>query len=261
MEDKDRYSARIFLNAVIPLWKEIILRTSLAKSIKGQSGIVQISVQTDEGIWGTHFLFNEGQIQTKLGLAETKPDVELHFKDIKHFNAFFLGTTKKLPKITGVKRPKLLLTTFMGLLKMASTLSVKTAPAKREDQELLALLMIYLLPAGISTLNKQGHPQVAEWAGKSPDRVYAWKVDGYPEIASYIRVKAGNSRSARGAYTRSKPFFTMRFADLDAALGTLLQTDDLLEATAQSRLIMEGAPEFGAKIGDFMLLVASYTLP
>ena len=50
----------------------------------------------------------------------------------------------------------------------------------------------------------------------------------------------------------------MRFADLDSALSILLQTGDFLTLTAEKRLILEGAPEFGAKIGDFMQLVGSY---
>ncbi len=107
-------------------------------------------------------------------------------------------------------------------------------------------------------MNKAGHPDVSKWARKSPDRVYAWVLDDMPDVAAYLRVKAGNTKSARGLYTRSKPFFTMRFDSADSALGILLEIDDMIEATINGKLIMEGAPEFGAQLGEYMLLVGSY---
>ena len=81
---------------------------------------------------------------------------------------------------------------------------------------------------------------------------------GKPELYAYIRVKAGNSKSARGEYTRSKPFFTMRFDSVDSALGILMQKDNMLESTAKGKLIMEGGPEYGAQLGEFMMLVGPY---
>ena len=116
----------------------------------------------------------------------------------------------------------------------------------------------YLLSSGISQLNKNGHPDVHEWALKSPDRVYAWAVNGYPQISAYIRVKAGKTRAGRGEYKRAMPFFTLRFKDLPSALGILLGTDDMLEAVKKGTLIMDGAPEFGGQIGAYMLTVAGY---
>jgi hypothetical protein len=119
-------------------------------------------------------------------------------------------------------------------------------------------LYFYLLSSGISQLNKAGHPEVSKWARKSPDRIYAWAVDGKPDVSAYLRVKGGRTKSVRGQYTRSKPFFTMRFDSIDSAHGILLQTDNLIEAAIKGRLIMDGAPEFGAEIGEFMNLVGTY---
>ncbi|HOO26774.1 MAG TPA: hypothetical protein PKW24_09195, partial [Clostridiales bacterium] len=79
-----------------------------------------------------------------------------------------------------------------------------------------------------------------------------------PEISAYIRVKAGKTKAGRGEYKRSMPFFTLRFDNLDSALGILMSIDDMIEATKAGRLIMDGAPEFGAQVGDFMLMVAAY---
>lgn len=50
----------------------------------------------------------------------------------------------------------------------------------------------------------------------------------------------------------------MRFDSIESALGILLQQEDMLAFTAEGRLMMEGAPEFGAKIGEFMMLIGEY---
>lgn len=92
-----------------------------------------------------------------------------------------------------------------------------------------------------------GHEDIHGWTSKSPDRVYAWAVDGYPPVSAYLRIKAGKSRAGRGDYKRAMPFFTLRFDNLDSALGILLGTDDMLEAVKAGHLIMDGAPEFAAR--------------
>ena len=255
---EDLYSNKIFLNAVLPLIKIIVEEDSgLSKAFKGKSGKVQISAITNGNKVGTHYIIENGQIDVKLGITE-KPDLELEFNSIESFNGFFKGTSKKLPKIKGIKNLGLLIVTLRALLKMSALLGATDIPKTEEEKDLLVKLYFYLLPSGISQLNKAGHPEVSNWVSKSPDRVYAWTVDEKPDIASYIRVKAGNSRSARGQYTRSKPFFTMRFDSTESALGILLDKDDLLESTMDEKLIMEGAPEFGAQVGEFMLMVGDY---
>lgn len=255
---EDLYSNKIFLNAVLPLIKIIVEKDSgLMKAFKGKSGKVQISAMSKEGKVGTHYIIGNGEIEVKLGITE-KPDLELEFKSIESFNGFFKGSSKKLPKIKGIKNVGLLIATLRALLKMSALLGASDIPRTEEEKDLLVKLYFYLLSAGISQLNKAGHPEVSNWVKKSPDRVYAWTVDGKHDLAAYIRVKAGNSRSARGQYTRSKPFFTMRFDSTESALGILLDKDDLLKSTIDEKLIMEGAPEFGAQIGEFMLMVGAY---
>lgn len=254
----DLYSNKIFLNAVLPLVKVIVEEhPGINKVFKGKSGKVQISAITGENKVGTHYIIENGEIKVKLGLTE-KPDLELEFKTIESFNGFFKGNSKKLPKIKGIQNVGLLVATLRALLKMSSLLGATDIPKAEEEKDLLVKLYFYLLSSGISQLNKAGHPEVSNWVKKSPDRVYAWTVDGKQDLAAYIRVKAGNSQSARGQYTRSKPFFTMRFDSTESALGILLDKDDLLKSTIDEKLIMEGAPEFGAQIGEYMLMVGAY---
>jgi len=250
-------SAKIFFNAVLPLFKEVAVGTGLDRLFAGKSGVIQVSAFAGEGKWGTHFLLEQGAITVQLG-PHSAPTLDLEFSNLEQFNAFFKGTSKKLPKIKGLRHLRLVIPTFRVLLRMAALMAAKNVPADSATKALLVKLYFYLLSSGISQLNKCGHPQVAAWAKASPDRVYAWAVDNHPQLSAYIRVKAGKTKASRGLYTRSKPFFTMRFDSPDSALGILLQKDDMLESTARQKLIMEGAPEFGAQIGGFMMLVGEY---
>lgn len=257
--DNEYYSNVLFLRSVLPLMKTVVEgRESLRQSWKGKSGKCQISCSTEEGRDGTHFLIEKGDWIVKKGLCEEKPDVELLFKNRRHLNQFFKGKQLPFPAMKGVFSSGGLFLLFMKtLIAMGGILASKEAPKSSEDQKLLVKCMFYLLSNGISTLNKLNHPEVSPWILKSPDRVYAWSVDGHDDLSAYLRLKAGNSRAARGIYTRSMPFFTMRFDSVISALGILLNTDDMLASTMSGKLIMEGGPEFGAQLGDRMLLIGS----
>lgn len=260
MNDRDHiYASRIFLYSVLPLLKVVVEATpSLKRSFEGRTAIVQVSARDSATTkLGIHYAIADGQWTVKKGLAEAT-DLELEFKSLEALNGFFSGKSKKLPKIIGWRKPGLLIAAFKSLLAMSGILGAKKAPDNKDAKALLVRCMFYLLSSGISQLNKAGHPEVAKWAAKSPDRIYAWVVSDSPELSAYIRVKAGNSKAGRGEYARSKPFFTMRFDSVDSALGILLETDDLLEATKHGRIVMEGAPEYGAMIGEYMKLVGSY---
>lgn len=258
----DRYAGKIFFNAVLPLVRVILDDTpGIGSKLRGKSGIFQVSAQTDTGLWATHFVVDKGEVTTTLGASSKKPTVELFFRSLQDFNGFMKGTSKKLPAIRGLLKVGILIPFMKALLKMASLLKMKEAPKDEPTQRLLVKLYFYLLSSGISQLNREGHPSINAWTKTSPNRVYAWTVDGYEDVAAYLRVKAGKTKSAHGRYMRSKPFFTMRFVDLESALATLLSTGDMVELVAQGKMVMEGGPEFGSMLGDYMLLVGSYAQP
>jgi hypothetical protein len=256
---------KIFLNAALPLLKVIANDVpSLAKKFEKVHCIYQVSAldpSAPDGKFATHFTVNNGEWKVCADKVATNAHIELEFKNMETMNAFFKGKIgpSTLPKMKGVlKKPAEFAAFMMVLLKMSSLLTITEAPADEETQKLAVKCFFYLLSSGISQLNKHGHEGVHDWATKSPDRVYAWAVDGYPEVSAFLRVKAGKTRSGRGTYKRAMPFFTMRFDSLPSALGILLSTDDMLESTKRGKLIMDGAPEFGAQIGDFMMQVGDY---
>ena len=256
---------KIFLNAVLPLVKVIATDVpSLAKKFEHMHAVFQVSAldpESPNGKVATHFTVNNGEWVVCADKVATNAFVDLEFKSLEAMNSFFKGkiAPANIPKMKGaLKYPKVFAALLATLLKMSALLSAKEAPENEDDKKLMVKCFFYLLSSGISQLNKQGHEAVHDWASKSPDRVYAWAVDGYPEVSAYLRVKAGKTRAGRGTYKRAMPFFTMRFNNLDSALGILLSTDDMLDSTKKGKLIMDGAPEFGAQIGEYMILVGSY---
>lgn len=264
-EMEEAYSNKIFLNAVLPLLKTIVAdRPKLQKKWKRRqvcqvSCIVDATDKNNIKKNGTHFIFENGTCTPVKGCCETKVDLDLEFKSVEHLNLFFKSKTSKLPKLRGAAKNPGLLIKFLGLLMMmAKLLGATKAPKNKADQALLVKSMFYLLSRGINILNKMDHPTIKAWTVNSPDRVYAWAVDGHDDLCAYLRIKKGLSMARRGAYTRSMPFFTMKFDSTESALGILLQTADMIDSTINGKLIMLGGPEFGATLGDHMLLVASY---
>lgn len=258
------YASKIFFNAALPLLK--IIATDVP-SLKAQfdkiTAVLQVSAldpDVEGGKYATHFIITEGEWEVKLNSVRENPDVELQFKTIEAMNAFFKGKIgpATLPKMVGViKSFGAFKAMLMTLLKLSALTGATQPPKDEETKTLMVKCFFYLLSSGISQLNKMGHTEIKDWTSKSPDRVYAFAVDNHPEVSAFIRIKAGKSRAGRGEYKRAMPFFTLRFDSLDSALGTLLGTDDMLEATKAGRLIMDGGPEFGAQLGGFMLEVGA----
>lgn len=257
--DETRYTNKVFMAAALPLMKNIATDVpELAKKFVGVNAVYQVSarvnVQEKEAV---HFIVENGEWSVKLGeyFGQQKIDAELEFSSMEKMNAFMKGDMTKLPKMRIKSFPKFI-KFMMVLLKMSSLLSIAEPPENDEATSvLLCKLYFYLLSSGISQLNKLGHPAIHEWTSKSPDRCYQWEVVGHPECTAYIRIKAGKSRAGRGEYKRAKPFFCMKFDSPTSALKILLGTGDMFQMTADKQLMMEGGPEFGVQIGDYMMIV------
>ncbi|MDD6602888.1 MAG: hypothetical protein PUE73_00890 [Eubacteriales bacterium] len=260
--DEVRYTNKVFMAGALPLMKTIATDVpELKKKFEGVNAIYQVSAMVNvEDKEAVHFIVENGEWSVKLGeyLGQEKIDGELAFSSMEKMNAFMKGDMTKLPKMK-IKSFGKFLKFMQVLLKMSALLGIKDPKdVKTEaDQVLLCKLYFYLLSSGISQLNKLGHPDIHEWALKSPDRCYQWEVVGHPECTAYIRVKAGKSRAGRGEYKRAKPFFNMKFDCPMSALAILMGTGDMFEMTANQNLMMEGGPEFGVQIGDYMMIVGA----
>ena len=237
--DVTRYTNKVFMAAALPLMKTIATDVpELAKKFEGVDAVYQVSAMVNaQDKEAVHFIVENGEWSCKLGeyFGQKKIDAELQFSSMEKMNAFMKGDMSKLPKMKIKSFSKFM--KFMAvLLKMSSLLGISEPPEDDTLALLLCKLYFYLLSSGISQLNKMGHPE-------------------NPECTAYLRIKAGKSRAGRGEYKRSKPFFCMKFDTAQHALMILLGTGDMLQMVKDKQLIMEGAPEFGAMIGDYMMIV------
>ncbi len=275
---KDLYAARIFLYSALPLLKVIATdEEKYAAKFSGKSFIFQVSVAIPEderefvaktvpvdaakGVIATHFVVEDGVWTSHVGEAAENPDVEFAFSTVKKFVLFFTGKAlvSALPAMRGIfSHFGVFLSVLLTLLRMAGLLQAKDAPAKLEDQVMLTKLYFYLLPGGISQLNKVGYEPFRNFTSTSPDRAYAYSVAGYPELQSYLRIRKGKSKAGRGAYKRCKAFLTMRFDSPIHALDILMQKGDMLTYMRNGWMAVEGAPEFGATLGDLMMQVGYF---
>lgn len=255
------YTNLIFMNAALPLLKTIVEDDpAIRAKFEGVNAIFQVSAMANvEEKHATHFIVEDGAWTVKLGeyLGDGKIDGELQFSSLEKMNAFFKGQMTALPKFK-IRNLGKFIKFMAALLKMSSLLGLAKTPEDEATQSLLVKLYFYLLSSGISQLNKAEHPDIHAWTLKSPDRVYAWAVEGRPELSAYLRIKAGKSRAGRGEYKRSKPFFCLKFDNMADALDILMGNADMLDYTKKGKLIMEGAPEFGGQIGGYMLQIAAY---
>ncbi|NLL56576.1 MAG: hypothetical protein GX242_05145 [Clostridiales bacterium] len=264
MTQGDKYALRIFFFSALPLLKVIAeTEPKFKKKFAGKSFVFQVSVLSDEfkktGKLSTHFVVENGAWTTHVCQSHSNPDIELEFPTVEKFILFFTGKGMPLPKMKGVlKNFGKFVAILLTLLRMAALLQAKDAPAKLEDQLMLIKLYFYLLSNGISQLNKVGHPATRAFTESSPDRAYAYAVDGYDDLQAWLRVKAGNSASGRGEYKRSKPFLTMRFDTPKHALDILMSKANMIDYLKQGYLVIEGAPEFGAALGNLMMDVGYY---
>ena len=116
-------------------------------------------------------------------------------------------------------------------------------------------MTLYMATTALSQLNKAGYPDMVKWTSKQPERIYQWSVED-DDVACYLKVKAGNTKAGRGFYTRRQPFVHTRFRSVEDALPLLANQIDTVEAMRQGLVVVEGSPEYGGQISDFMLRIA-----
>jgi len=259
MTDKVMLTNRIVLRSIMPLFKVLHEedKSPLKKLLSGFDGVIQLAVK-DSDI-GAYLEFKNGGLDVIQGI-HPGPDIALLFKHAAGMNALFTGGIPVfggLPK--GVWKLPLLMRLVMlllGLLILMPNVNPKN-PAKRE---LKVKMIMYMITNALSQLNKGGDEDMAAWTLKQPDRIYQMSVD--PDgPAAYLRVKAGKTKSGRGHYGRKAPFVHMRFNGIEGAYRVLAENKDIVTATADGDIRLEGSPEYAGNIGSFMMRIQDMLLP
>jgi len=252
--EREILTTRIVCRAVLPVIKVMIADDpAMQRRFAGVTGTVRFVAKDESGPVGAQLHFNDGELEIVQGPGD-RADVTFSFGSVAKMNAMFAGKPV-IPWIQGWTNLGLLLRVFSVLLGLK--LLMPTAKPKTPEQARLKVKMtLFMVSTALSQLNKSGDPDMAAWTAKQPERIYQWSVGGAEDIACYLKVKAGQTKAGRGFYARRKPFVHMIFRNTDAALPVLSNSIDTVQAMAQGLVVNEGSPEYGAKIGDFMLRIA-----
>jgi hypothetical protein len=257
--NEQELTAKLFFNAAFPVM-QVVLDDDPAMNAKFRdvAATVQICAREGNELFACHLIFDHGKLSVIQGPAQA-PDITLSFNSLAKMNTMFRGGAA-LPSIKGFSKLGLLIKIFSLLM----SLMIMMPSSRHKDpvkQRLKVKMSLYMITRALSTYNKLGNPQMAEWCRRQPDRIYQFIVDGdskaggEPEIACYLRVKAGKSKSGHGVYTRRSPFVLFHFSNVAGALKVLLKDVGFVEGVEQGCVEVVGSPEYAMNLNDFMAVL------
>jgi hypothetical protein len=250
--EKSLMTARLFFNAAFPVMKVVLADDpAMKEKFKNVKATVQIGAKNGSEFEACTLKFDNGELEIIQAPAE-KPDIALTFSTLEKMNTMFSGGTA-IPGIKGITKPGLLLKVLSMLmsLKLMLPSSKPTDPAKKA---LKLKMSLYMITRALSTYNKLGDPDMKAWTSSQPDRIYQFVVNG-TDIACYLRVKAGNTKSGHGVYQRRTPFVLFNFKSVDGALKVLLKEVGFVEGVEQGCIEIVGSPEYASTLNDFMAIL------
>jgi hypothetical protein len=252
--ERELLAARMFMRAVFPVMKVILQDDpKMRKKFSDVAATVQFVARDAGGPVGAWLVFDNGGFMVEQGIC-LDPDITFSFGSVKKMNDMLAGKPV-VPGIRGLAKIGLLIK-VMSLLLALKIMMPNARPKDAAKKRLKVKLAFYMITTALSQFNKGGDPDMLTWTGKQPDRIYQITVDG-EDIAAYLRVKAGKTMAGRGVYARKRPFVHMRFHGVDGALAVLLRDVEFVEGVAKGKVSIEGSPEYGAQVNDFMQRIQS----
>jgi hypothetical protein len=252
---QDLMIARLFFNAAFPVMQVLLDDDpKLGKAFANLAATVQFGAKNNDELVACTLKIDHGKI-TILQSPSEDHDLALTFPTVEKMNALLRGGIA-MPRIKGnlILLPKVL-KLLMGLMIM----SPKKRPKEYNKQKLKVKCSLFMITRALSVYNKLGDADMREWCTRQPDRIYQFSVEPYPEtgIACYLRVKAGNSKSGRGIYTRRSPFVHFHFLSVEGAMKVLQKDVAFVEAVEQGYVETIGSPEYACQLNDFMAILQS----
>jgi hypothetical protein len=251
-------TANLFFNAAFPVMRVVLEDDPKMKAkFRDVTATVQIGAKNGEDLVACHLVFDRGKLTINQGPAAA-PDITLSFPTVAKMNVMFRGGAA-LPGIKGFGKPGLLLKVF-SLLMSLMIMMPSSRPKDPAKKALKVKMSLYMITRALSTYNKLGDPDMAEWCRRQPDRIYQFIVDGEagspgPAVACYLRVKAGKSKSGHGVYTRRTPFVLFHFFSVDGAMKVLLRDVGFVPGVEQGYVEIVGSPEYAMYLNDFMAIL------
>jgi hypothetical protein len=249
-------TAALFFNAAFPVMRVVLEDDPKMKAkFRDVRAVVQIGAKNGDELVACHLVFDRGELTINQGPAAS-PDLSLNFSTVAKMNVMFRGGAA-LPGIKGLSKIGLLLK-VLSLLMSLMIMMPGSRPKDPVKKALKVKMSLYMITRALSTYNKLGNPEMAEWCRRQPDRIYQFIVDsegGAAPIACYLRVKAGKSKSGHGIYTRRAPFVLFHFFSVDGAMKVLLRDVGFVPGVEQGYVEIVGSPEYAMNLNDFMSLL------
>jgi hypothetical protein len=250
-DERELLAARIFLRAVLPVIRVLLEDDpGLKKKFKDVSAKVRFEAGPDGNKTGACLVFDRGAFSVEQDFYPD-PDIVFSFKTVAKMNGFFAGKPV-IPKIKGIAKVGLLIKVFSLLLGL-KILMPDSNPKDPEKRRLKVKMTFYMITTALSQYNKGGDSEMMKWTGKQPERIYQITVDS--DIAAYLKVKAGKTKAGRGVYAKRRPFVHMKFNGVEGAYPIVMNQVDMVEAVKKGYLSIEGSPEYGGNMGDFMVRI------
>ena len=252
---QDLMTAKLFFNAAFPTMQVLLDDDpKLHKKFKNFRGTVQFGAKNVGELLCCHLIFEGPQVTVVQGPAP-KPDLSLTFPSVEKMNALLKGGMC-LPSIKG----KLgMLPNVLGLLMGLKIMTKPNDKLKTEGEKALKVkCSLYMITRALSQYNKLGDPDMMEFCQRQPDRIYQFRVekgDDPASIACYLRIKAGQSKSGHGVYTRRSPFVHFCFKSVEGALKVLQKEVEFVEGVEKGYVETIGSPEYACYLNDYMAIL------
>jgi putative sterol carrier protein len=248
---KELTTARIFLQAVLPLFEELPKGDEAAKkAIKGLSGV--ITFRAPQGL-AAQVEMKDGTITVTQG-KEKKSSITLFLPSVKMLNNLFKNKGFALPlPIWGIWNLKLV----NAFTKLGDRLNVYMDPNPKKplnpgEKKLAATLMLFAATLGAAIVGQEDGQKLAS---KMPDGIAQFEIKGEPSV--YVEKRQANFRGAKGRPSDFSMF--MSFADYDIAYNMFTGKLDFMAAIPMGDITLKGSLPMADQISQLMLKVGEYT--
>ncbi|MEG1662450.1 MAG: hypothetical protein RSC44_01420 [Clostridia bacterium] len=296
--EKDVLTTQIYFNAAFPALKVPLEEDpKQVEKFKNVNAIVEFRAADDakplacyivflseelavKTAQGKRFKVYQGEYPGNIEMADgskldTLKVVKMYFKSIPSLLGVFKGNSPAemlgivAPLLKNIANP----VTFKFLFLMLTL--TKTMPTFTPDvsepweQYLKVKLSLYLITRALSTANKQGWPDMADWTKKQPDRTYQFLVgptvdkagkELYPRITANLRVKGGNTKAGKGE--AKYPFVLFKFPNPDGCLAVLTGRYDFVESVNKGCVEIIGAGDsYAIQFNNIMTKCQNMLIP
>jgi hypothetical protein len=248
---KELTTARIFLQAVLPLFEELPKGDEAAKkAIKGLAGV--ITFRAPQGL-AAQVEMKDGTITVTQGKTK-KSSITLFLPTVKMLNNLFKNKGFALPlPVWGVWNLKLV----NAFTKLGERLNFYMTPDPKKplnpgETKLAATLLLFAAILGAAVVGQDGGEKAV---AKIPNGIAQFDIKGEP--SAYIEKRQTVFRAAKG---RPKDYnMFMSFRDYTIAYNMFVGKLDFMAAIPMGDITLSGSLPMADQISQLMLKVGEYT--